>query len=331
MNKQGDIRDIIVTGGAGYLGSETVGFLANQNHRIFIFDCLLWGDNSLKKLKDLKNIELIKSDISNLDSDSIKILKNCDTVIHLAAIVGEPHAKQIPDETMVINYEATKMLYNLAAESKVKTFIFASTCSNYGEIPSSDTADESYELKPLGVYAESKVLAEKFLMKQNNDINLIICRLSTLFGMSARPRFDLTINHFTRDAYYKKEILIYDSDTVRPYIHVSDAARVLSMLVQKSTDKINDRLILNIGDNRFNLSKKQIIDIILDYLPETKIAYSDKSIDRRNYSVSFDKLNKTLPDFDTTVTPEQSVASFIEIFDKCIIEDPFDLKYSNHI
>ena len=176
---------------------------------------------------------------------------------------------------------------------KVKKFIFSSTCSNYGIVNSRKLANEKTKLKPLSLYAETKVNFEKFMMFKATEIDmkLVILRFATIFGLSERMRFDLTINQFTRDLFYKKKLDIFGHKTWRPYCHVKDVCRAI-LLTIKTKGKID---IYNVGNSKQNYSKKNVIDQIGKFLPLRNITYTkQKIVDKRDYKVNFNKIKKEL-------------------------------------
>ena len=216
------LNSILITGGAGYVGSVLVRKLVSLGYDVKVIDSLVFGNDGISSLINEKKIEFFNLDIRETEKIS-SIIQNIDCVIHLAAIVGEPLCKKIPDAAKQINEFATKNLVNICKNKKVKRFIFASTCSNYGS--SQNVVNELSPVMPLSLYSECKVNSEKFILDQNNDIfETCVLRFATAHGLSPRMRFDLLVQEFMRDAIVDKKISIFGADFWRPLVHVEDMA-----------------------------------------------------------------------------------------------------------
>ena len=282
---------ILITGGLGYAGSVLSKYLSKQNN-IYIIDKVLFNNSQYKKIKN-KNITLHKFDILNSNKVE-KIFKsnNIDLVIHLAAIVGDPASKAQPELTKQINLIASKKVFSLAKKYSVKKFIFFSTCSNYGLSYYKKLLKETSPLKPLSMYAKTKVDFEKFLLKDKSKIKKIILRLSTLYGLSFRMRFDLTVNEFLKKMYFKEKLDVYHKDTFRPYLSLDDLKIIVEKLINYKFRK--NSIVFNVGFNKENLSKKSIVEKVSKQLSfKSKYNYIDREhFDRRNYRVDFSKIKK---------------------------------------
>lgn len=283
---------ILITGGFGYVGSNLCQYLSKKSYEISIIDNLLQNNFNKKILS--KNVNFFNIDINNLNKLSKNLNENnYDIVIHLAAIVGDPASKKFPKLTLNTNLKASKKLFKLCLKNKVKKFIFFSTCSNYGLSSGKILLKESSPLKPLSIYAKTKVDFERFLLKDKNQITKIILRISTLFGVSPRMRYDLTINEFTKYLFLRKKLDVYDLNTWRPYIHLLDLANIVDFFINKKTN-FNTK-VYNAGIEGANYTKKDICNEILKQLPSRSklISYNkNSSIDKRNYKVDFSKLSK---------------------------------------
>ena len=318
------LNSILITGGAGYVGSVLVNNLVKQNYDVRVVDSLVYGNDGISKLIDDKKIKFFNLDIRETESLS-NIVKNVDCVIHLAAIVGEPLCKKIPDAAKQINEFATKNFVNICKKNSVKRFIFASTCSNYGS--SSNMVDELSPVKPLSLYSECKVNSEKYIINQNNNkFNTCILRFATAHGLSPRMRFDLLVQEFLRDALIDKKISIFGEDFWRPLIHVNDMANACISVLNAPSNLVSGQ-IFNVGSSKENYTKKQLAEIIQKYVSEAEIEIVKSKTDPRNYKVSFEKIKKIL-NFEPKITVEDSV---IEILAK--IRDgtmnPRDSEFSN--
>ena len=319
-----NIKSVLVTGGAGYVGSILTNKLVKQNYNVKVVDSLVYGDVGISSLINDKKIEFFNFDIR--DSSKISsILKNVDCVIHLAAIVGEPLCKKIPEAAKQINEIATKNLVNLCKSNNVKRFIFASTCSNYGS--SLKIVDESSPVKPLSLYSECKVNSEKYILENNsNKFQTCILRFATAHGLSPRMRFDLLVQEFLRDALVDKKISIFGEDFWRPLIHVDDMANACISVVDASSNIISGQ-IFNVGGSNENYTKKQLASIIQKHISDIKIEIVKSKTDPRNYKVSFDKINRIL-NFHSKKTVENSVVEILSKIEDGTV-DPRQSEFSN--
>ena len=314
---------LLITGGAGYIGSVVTTLALQYGYKVKVID-KLWFKKDVPLIHlNNPNYEFIKGDISN-DNIIEEITKNVDFIINAAAVVGDPASKLFPDLTYQTNYEACKNLADRAAKNKVQGFILLSTCSNYGI--SEGLANEETELNPLSVYAKSKVKSEEYLMNRVSGLDWIICRLSTVYGVSPRMRFDLTVNDFTMNAHMKKYLDIFLPYSYRPYIHVYDVAKVIIGLL-KNFDKAKNN-VFNIGFNGENYQKIQIANIVKEYLPETKIEIVKTGSDLRDYQVDFLKLQKFL-NIKNNYNIKYGVKEIIEVLQNEIIIDPKEAYYYN--
>tara|TARA_Y100001936_G_C15985609_1_gene619323 strand:- start:137 stop:1162 length:1026 start_codon:yes stop_codon:yes gene_type:complete len=319
-----NIQSVLVTGGAGYVGSILTNKLVKQNYNVKVVDSLVYGDAGISSLINDKKIEFFNFDIR--DSSKISsILKNVDCVIHLAAIVGEPLCKKIPEAAKQINEIATKNLVNLCKSNNVKRFIFASTCSNYGS--SLKIVDESSPVKPLSLYSECKVNSEKYILENNsNKFQTCILRFATAHGLSPRMRFDLLVQEFLRDALVDKKISIFGEDFWRPLIHVDDMANACISVVNASSNIISGE-IFNVGGSNENYTKRQLASIIHKHISDIKIEIVKSKTDPRNYKVSFEKINRIL-NFQSKKTVENSVVEILNKIEDGTV-DPRQSEFSN--
>jgi nucleoside-diphosphate-sugar epimerase len=271
---------ILITGGAGYLGSKLTETLLNQGHDVIVYDNLFFGSTGVVPFLDNSKYKFIKNTINNLELIETAV-KGADYVIHLAAIVGEPSCKQYESSVYSVNTGATEWISECTYNYDIP-LLFLSTCSNYGKINKVVTEDSP--LEPLGLYADSKIKAEKVVLGNDH----LVLRMSTLFGVSYRVRYDITINEFVYQYYRDKTLKIYGENTWRPYLHVQDACNMIIQCMEKDL-----RGVYNTGFNDLNYQKKEIVNTIVDYLGEGKLEYV-KFDDPRDYKVNFDKIEKEL-------------------------------------
>ena len=322
---------ILVTGGAGYIGSMLVPHLIDKGHDVVVVDSLLFkGDYPMEDYKH-ENYQFIKADLRDeLRIESILRDEEFDVIIHLAAFVGEPLCQSEPEFAKEIKFGVTKSLVDLSEEYNISKFIFASTCSNYG-ISTEALADEGSKLKSLGLYSDTKIQAENYVLKKsNNNLHPTVLRFATVFGVSNRMRFDLLINEFVRDAFVKKEIILYNPRAWRPFVHISDVVRAIEMTVSAQVELI-DGQIFNVGGEGSNIRKCGLVNIIKEFLPDTNAGmFEGKNIDPRNYRVSFEKIEDTLR-FLTHTTIRKGIKEIVDAlkYNSSQWDDPYDDAYKS--
>ena len=318
------LNSILITGGAGYVGSVLVRKLVSLGYDVKVIDSLVFGNDGISSLINEKKIEFFNLDIRETEKIS-SIIQNIDCVIHLAAIVGEPLCKKIPDAAKQINEFATKNLVNICKNKKVKRFIFASTCSNYGS--SQNIVNESSPVMPLSLYSECKVNSEKFILDQNNDIfETCVLRFATAHGLSPRMRFDLLVQEFMRDAIVDKKISIFGADFWRPLVHVEDMADACISAIDASSQLISGQ-IYNVGNDKENYTKIKLAEIIKEFITDVEIEIIKSKKDPRNYKVSFEKIENSL-NFESKYTVRDSVIEILNDIQSGKI-DPRDSEFSN--
>jgi nucleoside-diphosphate-sugar epimerase len=317
---------ILVTGAAGYVGSVLCHKLISEGHEVIGIDNMMYGGKSLLGLINNPNFRLIIDDISNTGSYK-KFIDSNTVVVNLAAIVGEPAANKFPLLTKATNIEATKKIIDLAASRNAKKFIFISTCSNYGKVALNALANEDSELNPLSLYAETKVEMELYLKKKVDDnLNWTILRFATIYGLSPRPRFDLTVNDFTLHAIIDKKLLIYLPKTNRPYLHVIDAARAIQLIVNKIKETANN--VYNVGATEENYRKIDIVEQIKSIIGDFKVEFIERGTDLRDYRVSFEKIKSELG-FFITKRVRNGIEEIYRAIEKKLIKDFSNPEYYN--
>jgi len=317
-------KSVLITGGAGYVGSILTGKLVKENYDVKVVDSLVFGNDGISSLIDDKKIKFFNMDIRETNKLS-SILNDIDCVIHLAAIVGEPLCKKVPIAAKQINEFATKNLVNICKRKNVKRFIFASTCSNYGS--SLEIVDELSPVQPLSLYSECKVNSEKFILDNNTkNFETCILRFATAHGLSPRMRFDLLVQEFIRDAIVDKKITIFGADFWRPLIHVEDMANACISILNAPSKLVSGE-IYNVGSDNENYTKKQLAEITKRSIQDTKIEINESKDDPRNYKVSFEKIKNKLK-FQVTKSVENSVIEIIREIKSGNL-DPRDSEFSN--
>lgn len=321
---------VLVTGGAGYIGSVAVRLLLSKRHQVRVLDSLMYGGDALLGLWHDDDFEFVHGDVRS-DDVLIRALEGADAVVHLAAIVGDPACARQPDLAEQVNLDASLRLFELCQRQGIKRFVFASTCSNYGKMPNpAQYVTEESELRPVSWYAETKVAAEKALLRETlqNATTVTVLRFATVYGISPRMRFDLTVNEFTKELLVKRRLVVYGEQFWRPYIHVRDAARAIAEVLNAPVDRVG-RQVFNVGDTKENYQKKQLIEIICSHIDgEVHIERVDKEEDPRDYRVSFEKIRNVLS-FQITRTVEDGVREIINAINHGIITDIDNSRYRN--
>lgn len=287
------MNKILVTGGAGYLGSVLCKKLLDEGHAVKCFDRLYFGVEPVKPLLKNKRFELIPGNILNI-GDFSDIFKDVDAVIHLAGIANDPTAELDPQLTHKINYESSVHIARQAKKYGIKRFIFASSCSVYGK-GLSDIVNEDSPLNPVSVYAESKVNAEREIIALTGDgFHPISLRQATLYGVSPRMRVDLAINLMVLHALLKRKIFIWGGgEQWRPFLHVADAADAFIYCLGLPLSNVSGR-IYNLGSTKDNLKIIDLANIVKDTVKGTKLDIIPENPDKRSYRVSCDKIVKEL-------------------------------------
>jgi nucleoside-diphosphate-sugar epimerase len=321
--------NILITGGAGYLGSVLVPHLLAQQHRVRVIDALLHGGRSLLGVWSYPDFEFWRADIR--DQGLIRAaLTHMDAVVHLAAIVGDPACARQPDLAREVNLEASLQLLAESRSAGVSRFVFASTCSNYGRMEDADQyVDETAPLRPLSLYAETKVTVEQALLDSglSDDLCATSLRFATLFGVSPRMRFDLTVNEFTMELLTKKRLVVFGEQFWRPYVHVRDAARAIELVLSTAPEKVRGQ-VFNVGSTTQNYRKKQLVELICKYEPVAAIEYVHRDEDPRNYRVSFARIKERLH-FEALYTVRDGIRELVQLVRSAAIADYEDPIYYN--
>lgn len=322
-------KRILVTGGAGYIGSVLTRQLLEKGYNVRVLDSLMYGGEPIIDMFNYPNFEFVKGDVRNR-ADVEKAMENIDCVAHLAAIVGDPACAVDPELSRTVNLEGSKLLYEVANAKGAQKFVFASTCSNYGKMddPGAFVNEES-KLAPVSLYAETKVATEQFLLSQPKDNNCkpTCLRFSTVYGLSLRPRFDLTVNEFTKELALGRELVVFGEQFWRPYCHVYDLARSVVTVIEAPEEKVAFD-VFNVGDTRENYQKQMIVDEIKKQIPDAKVKYVSKNEDPRDYRVEFTKIKEKLG-FELMFTVPDGVKQIKEVLEAGFILNPDDNKYKN--
>ena len=323
------MKKVLVTGGAGYIGSVLVRLLLEKGYQVRVIDSLKFGGEALYEVAQNPNFEFVKGDIRN-EKDIDKAIEGINYVAHLAAIVGDPACSKFAEEAEEVNNAASKMLFEKAEKAGVERFVFASTCSNYGKMEDSESyVTENSELRPISLYAKLKVGFENYILNERKDsiMSSTALRFSTVYGHSARIRFDLTVNEFVRNVCLSGEQEIWGPQFWRPYCHVDDLARSVELIMHSPIEKVKSN-VFNVGNTNENYSKRMLMEEIQKQMPDTKVIYVERSEDPRDYRVNFDKIESELG-FTITKKVPDGIREIKNIMESGLIEDSFSQKFRN--
>ncbi len=295
---------ILVTGGAGYLGSTLVPDLLSAGHEVKVLDNFMFKQSSLNHVCYHPGFFVVKGDIRE-ESTMFPLMKEADVIIPLAALVGAPMCNLDPVGARTINHEAIMLM--LKYLSKDQVVLMPTTNSAYGTGDENNFCTEESPLRPISQYAIEKVEIEKELMEHPNAISF---RLATVFGMSPRMRIDLLVNDFTHRAVHDRFVVLFESHFKRNYIHVRDVSRVFQHALVKH-DKMKGQ-IYNVGLSDANVSKKELCEHIQKQISEFVFidAPVGKDPDQRNYNVSNAKIEST--GFKTEFTLDFGISDLIK-------------------
>ena len=274
------MANILITGGAGYIGSVLVPELLQDGHNVTVLDNFIFGQSSLNHVCYHPNFRVYRGDV-RIEADMLPLMKDADIIIPLAAYVGAPFCDKDPIGATTTNKDAIFMMMKYLDKDQV--VIMPTTNSAYG---TGDNCTEESPLNPISRYAIDKVEVEKVLMNHSNATSL---RLAPVFGMSPRMRIDLLVNDMTYRAVYDGFVVLFESHFKRNYIHVRDVVQAFKMAIAQKTMRGQ---IYNVGLSSANVSKRELCDIIKTYVPRFEIVEAEigKDKDQRNYVVSNEKI-----------------------------------------
>jgi nucleoside-diphosphate-sugar epimerase len=327
-------RHVLITGGAGYIGSILTSELLRADYRVTILDSLLFGGESIVPFLHHPNFHFIKADVTEPRAVRDAVKRDWqvpNAVVHLAAIVGFPACQAVGKQVAwKYNVEATKMVFEQSADLGVERFVFASTYSNYGLSEDGKPVTEESSLNPQSLYAETKIASEEFLLSQKDAVCApLLFRFATLYGISPRTRFDLIVNQFVLEAFTKRELIIYQRGYSRSFVHIRDVVRGVIMGLEAGQNKIRGQ-VFNLGTDDGNYSKDDIVQLVLKRMPETTVEYKDLTFggDMRDITVSFEKIKRVLG-FDTTLDVDDGVREVLFALKSGLIRNPTDDRYRN--
>ncbi len=325
-------RHIVVIGGAGYIGSVLVSALLDQGNRVTVIDDLWFGGESLLPFLPVQRFRLVKEDVTT-SRELDRVMQGADGVVHLAALVGFPACDRAGRETTWrVNVEATQRVYAAAVHGGVRRFIYASSYSNYGHAEGDAMVTEESPLFPQSLYAESKIAAERFLLDQavQHGVSTVCLRLATVFGLSPRTRFDLMVNQFVLEAFSKRQLVLYQQDFKRSFVHVRDVARAMALVLDAPDDQVRGQ-VFNIGSEKLNTTKSYLVELLRKHWTDIQIEMRDLNFggDMRSLHVSFEKARSILG-FEAQLSLEEGINELCWALENRVIQEPQSDRYRNH-
>ncbi len=319
------VRNILVVGGAGYVGSALLPKLLARGYRVRVLDSLVYGVEPIEHLLTNSRLELVKGDFRSVQN-VVEAMRGMDAVIHLGAIVGDPACSLDGDLTVDVNLSATQMIAQVAKASGIRRFIFASTCSVYGACD--EILEERSSVQPVSLYGTTKLAAEAGLHAMaDSQFKPTLLRFATIYGLSGRTRFDLVVNLLTAKACTEGEITVHGGDQWRPFVHVDDVALAIVRVVEAPLALVGNE-IFNVGSDAQNYTINDIGKLVHQRVFSAELLIDESTDDPRNYRVSFAKIKNKLG-FEPNWTVEDGIEQVIEAIAGGDLEDYRDPRYSN--
>ena len=292
---------VLVTGGAGYIGSILCPMLLDQGHHVVLLDNFMWGIHPILHFANHPNLTVIDGDVRDRATVR-KAMASVDAVFHLAAIVGYPACAADPTLAQTTNVDGTRLICD--ALSKDQSLVFASTGSTYGQCD--EICTEETPINPLTLYGRTKRDAEKFVLDEGG----IAFRFATVFGLSPRMRLDLLVNDFCYQAYHNKQIVVFEGHHRRTFLHSRDAAAVYPFAIDRFAQMKGQ--VFNVGSTEMNFTKLEVCRKVQEvqpfYLHEASVG---EDLDKRNYEVSYDKIGAL--GYKANVSMEAGIAEVLRV------------------
>lgn len=317
----GDV--VLVTGGAGYIGSHIAGKLLDRGARVRVLDSLLYGDEGLREFRENRNLEVIQGDVR--DGDTLaRAMRDVGGVIALAALVGDAACDLYPEQARATNYESSQQTLQACRKAGVRRLVFASTCSVYGANGSEALREDSH-LNPVSLYARTRLMSEEYLLREAGDVRVVILRLATVCGASRRMRFDLMVNTMTACAAVQRAIRVTAASQWRPHIHVQDAAEAFILGLEAPVARSG---VFNAGSDSENFTIGDVGEKVSRCMGGVPVEYIKGSGDARSYRVSFDRIREELG-FRPRYTVDDAICEVRDLLAGGVIDDFTNERFHN--
>lgn len=319
--------NVLVVGGAGYVGSPLVYRLWREGHNVTVLDALLFGGESLLPLNGQDRYRLVAGDLRSVELLD-QVMPGQDAVVLLGAIVGEPASNRDPELTISTNLHGSAKVLDAAQRHGVPRFVFTSTCSNYGITDQSGPITEDAPLMPLSPYSETKVAAEEVIIDAAGPAFFpTVLRLSTAFGMSPRMRFDLLVSDFTAAAVLDGKVVIYGEQFWRPFVHVQDIAKAIDLVLDADPALVSGE-VFNVGADENNIRKLGLGQAVQRLVPGTDLDFVERNEDPRSYRVDFTKITERLG-FTTDWSIDDGIRELAPALEHGVFGRPSEARYHN--
>lgn len=326
---------VLVTGGAGYIGSLLTAELLRSGYLVTVVDRLLYGGESLLGNFPNPNFHFVKADVC--EPGAVRLALKHDwpkpsAVIHLAALAGFPACQAVgKDIAYRYNVEGTQRVFEQTEQMGVERFVFASTYSVYANDPECRPVVEESPLEAHSLYSETKIAAESWLREQCRSASTAatILRQATAYGVSPRIRFDLLINQFVVEAFIHRELIIFQQSFARCFVHIQDAVKGYLAVLNAPDARVRSQ-VYNLGSERGNYSKDGIVNLVLRRFPDVVVRYKDLTFggDQRDLTVSFEKIDRELG-FEAQKSVDEGVDELAYALRSGLIRNPYDRRYRN--
>jgi nucleoside-diphosphate-sugar epimerase len=325
----GSVNAVLVIGGAGYIGSALSRKLLDTGFDVRVLDNAMYGTQGIDELRDNDRFSFIKGDMRSIET-VMDAITGVDAVVHLGALVGDPASGIDSQKTLEMNYHATHTIASICKYHQINRFIFASTCSVYGESDSPETLlTEEDSLNPVSLYADTKIESERALLDMaDENFSPTIFRMATIYGLSERMRFDLVVNILSAKAHFEGVIPIFGGDQYRPNVHVRDAAQAYVDCLQAPIEDVGGE-VFNVGSNEQNYQVKEVGHQVAELFPEAEIDWHRDKEDDRSYQVDFSKIQETL-DYKVEETIVSGAREIKEALEADRFQDYTDNQYNNY-
>jgi nucleoside-diphosphate-sugar epimerase len=334
-------RHVLITGGAGYIGSMLTGILLEQGFAVTVVDKLLFGGESLLGQLHHPRFRFTPGDVTEPATlqptpHGLRVGRlepaRFDAIVHLAALVGFPACQAVGSKVAwLYNTESVRLVFEAAEAAGADRFVMASTYSNYGLSPDGRPVDEESPLIPQSLYAETKVAAERLLLDRAGSSRCapVVFRFATLFGVSPRTRFDLIVNQFVLEALTRRRLVIYQRGYARSFVHVRDVCRAIERALDAPRELVRGQ-VFNVGGDALNHTKDEVVELVRRHVPGTEVEVKDLTFggDMRDIRVSFAKIRRVLG-FEPGITVEDGIREVRDALADGVIRDAGGERYRN--